>query len=301
MTKKLRDRITRGRDLKKSSFRVRSSRSRGLRTASPITLLSDFGTSDYFVAAVKGVILSANPAARIIDITHDIPPQDIEAAAFTLLAVYPSFPAGTIHVAVVDPGVGSSRREILVQARQQFFVGPDNGIFSYICEHSEPRIFHLTNTKYFRHPISPTFNGRDVFAPVAAALSTGVKPQELGSEIHDYVRLRSLQAETKQSGEIHGRIIHVDRFGNCVTNITKNELTPEMIDGGATLRVKGELIKSFRNYFAEETKSRSKIFAVWGSAGFLEIAAAGKLAAKILKAQRGDAVAVSARSSESNL
>ena len=179
-----------------------------------------------------------------------------------------------------------------MQARQQFFVGPDNGIFSYICEHSEPRIFHLTNTKYFQHPISPTFNGRDVFAPVAAALSTGVKPQELGSEIHDYVRLRSLQAETKQSGEIHGRIIHVDRFGNCVTNITKNELTPEMIDSGAKLRVKGELIKSFRNYFAEETKSRSKIFAVWGSAGFLEIAAAGKLAAKILKAQRGDAVIV---------
>jgi S-adenosylmethionine hydrolase len=249
------------------------------------------------------VILSVNPAARIIDITHDIPPQDIEAAAFTLLAVYPSFPAGTIHVAVVDPGVGSSRRAILVRARQQYFIGPDNGIFSYICEHTKPRprIFHLTNTKYFRHPISPTFHGRDVFAPVAAALSTGVKPRELGSEIHDYVRLQSLKAETKQNGEIRGRIIHIDRFGNCITNITKNELTPEMIDGGAKLRVKGELIKSFQNYFAEETKDRSKIFAVWGSAGFLEIAAAGKSAAKILNVRRGDSVVVSARSSESNL
>jgi S-adenosylmethionine hydrolase len=292
VTKKLRDKITRERDLKESSSRVRSSRSRGSRTASPITLLTDFGTADYFVAAVKGVILSVNPAARIIDITHDIPPQDIEAAAFTLLAVHPSFPAGTIHVAVVDPGVGSSRRAILVQARQQYFIGPDNGIFSYICEQSKPRIFHLTNTKYFRHPISPTFNGRDVFAPVAGALSTGVKPPAFGSEIHEYVRLQSLKAETKHNGEIHGRIIHIDRFGNCVTNITKNELTPEMIDGGAKLRVKGELIESFRNYFAEDTKGRSKIFAVWGSAGFLEIAAAGKSATKILKARRGDSVIV---------
>jgi S-adenosylmethionine hydrolase len=294
VTNKLRDKITRERDLKESSSRVRSSGSRGSRTASRITLLTDFGTSDYFVAAVKGVILSVNPAAQIIDITHDIPPQDIEAAAFTLLAVYPSFPAGTIHVAVVDPGVGSSRRAILVRARQQYFIGPDNGIFSYICEQSKPRIFQLTNTKYFRHPISPTFNGRDVFAPVAAALSTGVKPPAFGSEIHEYVRLQSLQAETKQR-EIHARIIHIDRFGNCVTNITKNELTPEMIDGGAKLRVKGELIKSFRNYFAEETKSRSKIFAVWGSAGFLEIAAAGKSAAKILNVRRGDSVIIGER------
>jgi S-adenosylmethionine hydrolase len=301
VTNKLRDKITRERDLKESSSRVRSSRSRGLRTASPITLLTDFGITDYFVAALKGVILTLNPAARIIDITHDIPPQDIEAAAFTLLAVYPSFPAGTIHVVVVDPGVGSSRRGILVQASQQYFIGPDNGIFSYICEQSKRRIFHLTNTKYFRHPVSPTFNGRDVFAPVAAALSTGVKPRELGPEIHDYVQLQSLKAETKWNGEIHGRIIHVDRFGNCVTNITKSELTPEMIDGGAKVRVKGELIKSFRKYFAEETKRRSRIFGVWGSAGFLEIAADSKSAAKILKAQRGDLVVVSARSSESNL
>jgi len=290
--KKLRDKNTREPDSKESSSRVRSSRSRDSRDGPPITLLTDFGTEDYFVGAVKGVILTLNPAARLVDISHDIPPQDIEAAAFTLLAVHASFPPGTIHVAVVDPGVGSARRGILVRARQQYFIGPDNGIFSYICEYSKPRIFHLTNMKYFRQPISPTFHGRDVFAPVAAALSTGVKPPALGSEVHDYVRLQSSQAETKRNGEIHGRIMHVDRFGNCVTNITKNELAPEMIDTGAKLRIKGELIKSFRNYFAEENKSRSKIFAVWGSAGFLEIAAAGESAAKLLKAQRGDAVIV---------
>ena len=157
-----------------------------------ITLLSDFGTSDYFVAAVKAVILSSSPDARIVDITHDIPPQDIEAAAFTLLAACSSFPPCTIHVAVVDPGVGSARRPILIQARDRFFVGPDNGIFSYVCDSREnlgvtPEIFHLTNAKYFRHPVSATFNGRDVFAPVAAALSH-LAPRERAAKARDWLR-----------------------------------------------------------------------------------------------------------------
>ena len=148
-----------------------------------ITLLTDFGALDYFVSSMKGVTLSLNPNARIVDITHEIPFQDIESGAFTLLATYRSFPAGTIHVAVVDPGVGSSRRAILVQAGGQFFVGPDNGIFSYICDHQpDHRVFHLTNEKYFRNPVSATFHGRDIFAPVAAALSLGVKPKELGTK-----------------------------------------------------------------------------------------------------------------------
>jgi S-adenosylmethionine hydrolase len=258
-----------------------------------ITLLTDFGTEDYFVAAVKGVILASNPNARIVDMTHDIAPQDIEAGAFTLLAACPSFPPGTIHVAVVDPGVGSSRRPILIEASEQFFVGPDNGIFSYICERSsQPEIVHLTNAKYFRHPVSPTFNGRDVFAPVAAAISTGIKPSELGDKIKDYVSLKPLKAETSQSGEIIGRIIHIDRFGNCVTNITQAELTPEMIAAGAKLRLKRRVVKSFRRYFAEETGSKDKVFAIWGSAGFLEIAAAQQSAAKVLSVRRGDSVVV---------
>jgi S-adenosylmethionine hydrolase len=262
-----------------------------------ITLLTDFGAADYFVSAVKGVILTSNPNARIVDITHDIPPQDIEAAAFTLLAAYSSFPAGTIHVAVVDPGVGSQRRAIVIKTRERYFVGPDNGIFSYVCDRdNEPgvEIFQLTNRKYFRHPVSPTFHGRDVFAPVAAALSQGVKPQQLGTRLtgseSDLVRLPPLRPITSRDGRIQARIIHIDRFGNCVTNITPSDLTAKMIAAGAKLRVQGKLVKSFRNYFAEETSER--IFAVWGSAGFLEVAASNDSAAKLLKAKRGDAVVV---------
>ncbi|HEY0431050.1 MAG TPA: SAM-dependent chlorinase/fluorinase [Pyrinomonadaceae bacterium] len=257
-----------------------------------ITLLTDFGNADYFVAAMKAVILTANPLARIVDITHEIPPQDIEAGAFTLLGACPSFPEGTIHVAVVDPGVGSSRRAILIRAREQYFVGPDNGIFSYVCDGGSPEIFQLTNERYFRQPLSQTFNGRDVFAPVAAALSNGVKPCELGTQVTDFVRLPPLKATTSRSGEIKGRIIHIDHFGNCVTNITPDELTKEMIAAGAKLQLKGKVVKSFRNFFAEDTGSRDRVFAVWGSAGFLEIAAANESAAKFLKAKRGDKVTV---------
>ncbi len=155
-------------------------------------LLLPRGTADYFVAAMKGVILSSNPSAHIVDITHEIPAQDIEAAAFTLFAASSAFPKGTIHVAVVDPGVGSSRRAILIQANGQSFVGPDNGIFSYVCDGAKSRVFHLTNSKYFRHPVSDTFNGRDLFAPVAVALSRGVAPNRLGVEVDDCIRLPSL-------------------------------------------------------------------------------------------------------------
>jgi S-adenosylmethionine hydrolase len=262
-----------------------------------ITLLTDFGSADYFVAAMKGVILAANPQARIVDITHEIPPQDIEAAAFTSLAAQPAFPVGTIHVAVVDPGVGSSRRAILIQTRQAVFVGPDNGIFSYVFEHAlksgaAPKLFQLTNAKYFRQPVSPTFNGRDIFAPVAAALSLGVKPGRLGTQITDIVRLSALAPTIARDGRIKARIIHIDRFGNCVSNIGPDDLTPNMIAGGARLRLKGKLVKSFRRYFAEETGSRDKLFAIWGSAGFLEIAATNDSAAKLLNARRGDEVLV---------
>jgi S-adenosylmethionine hydrolase len=241
------------------------------------------------------VILSVNPLARIVDITHDIPPQDVEAAAFILLGACASFPAGTIHVAVVDPTVGSSRRAILIRTRDRFFVGPDNGIFSYVCDsHVEPapQIFQLTNEQYFRQPVSPTFNGRDVFAPVAAALSKGVKPEELGTQVSDLVRLPPLRSTTSGSGRINARVIHIDRFGNCVTNITQKDLSTKMIAGGAKLRVKGKLVKSFRNYFAEETGSHDRIFAVWGSAGFLEVVASNESAAKLLNAKRGDPVVV---------
>jgi S-adenosylmethionine hydrolase len=243
-----------------------------------ITLLTDFGTADYFVGAVKGAILSVNPKAVIVDITHEIPPQDIEAGAFTLLAAYQTFPAGTIHMAVVDPGVGSERRPIVVSTNEQFFVGPDNGIFSYICDReSSHRTFHITAKKYFRPSPSTTFHGRDIFAPIAAALSKGVKPEKLGREIDNEVRLEALDRVT--------RIIHIDRFGNCITNITRDQLKP-----GASLVIKGKTIRDFRNFYGED--SSSKPFAIWGSAGFLEISVNGASAAKTLHITRGDKVVI---------
>jgi S-adenosylmethionine hydrolase len=239
-----------------------------------ISLLTDFGTADYFVGAVKGAILSVNPAAVIVDITHEIPPQDVAAGAFTLLAAYKTFPARTIHVAVVDPGVGSRRRPIIVSANEQFFVGPDNGLFTYIYDREpSPRIFHVTAERYFRSEVSTTFHGRDIFAPVAAALSNGVAAEEFGAEINDAVRLPSLETPL--------RIIHIDRFGNCVTNITR-------ADKG--LIVNGRTISEFRQFYGDGDDE--SLFAIRGSAGFIEISVNGGSAAKVLGVQRGDEVVV---------
>jgi S-adenosyl-L-methionine hydrolase (adenosine-forming) len=248
------------------------------------------------VGAVKGAILSVNPGAVIVDITHEIPPQDIAAAAFTLLAGYAAFPPGTINVVVVDPGVGSTRKAILIQAGGQFFVGPDNGIFSYVCEREESQgapvaMFELTNAKYFRHPVSPTFHGRDVFAPVAAALSQGINAKALGTRITRIVRLASLKP-VRERRKIRARIINVDHFGNCVTNLTREELTPELIAAGARLQIGRKVVKSFRQHFAAESGHQDQLFGIWGSAGFLEIAAANESAARLLGARRGDGVVV---------
>jgi S-adenosylmethionine hydrolase len=288
-TKKSRQTKTRRLGSKEASLRVADSRRLSKAKPNLITLLTDFGSADYFVAAIKGVILSAQPSARIVDITHDIPPQDIEAAAFTILAAHSAFPKDTIHVAVVDPGVGSNRRAILVEVSGQFFVGPDNGIFSYVYDLAKPRVFQLNNPRYFRQPVSDTFNGRDIFAPVAAALARGVASRKLGVEVDDYVRLPTLKAGVAESGVITARIIHIDHFGNCVTNITRNELTEAIINDGFRLEVKGQRIEELRRFFAEETRA-NELFCVWGSAGFLEIVAKNQSAAKLLQAKRGDSV-----------
>jgi S-adenosylmethionine hydrolase len=209
------------------------------------------------------------------------------------MASYQSFPSQTIHVAVVDPGVGSDRRPILVWAGNQFFVGPDNGIFSYIYEkETGHKTFHLTNKKYFRHPVGATFHGRDIFAPVAAALSAGAKPAEFGPEVSDEMRLPSLNSVKQTRGKVKGRIIHIDRFGNCITNITRSVLPLEK-ESGARLQINGETIRSFRRFFSDfrdESGESEKLFGVWGSAGFLEIAAMNRSAAKTLRAKTGQPV-----------
>lgn len=250
-----------------------------------ISLLTDFGTADYFVGAVKGAILSVNPQVVIADITHEIAPQDILAGAFTLLAAYKTFPAGTIHFVVVDPGVGSTRRPIVVSANEQFFVGPDNGLFTYIYDR-EPthQVFHVTAEKYFRRDPSTTFHGRDIFAPVAAALSTGVKPRDFGPLVDDAMRLSdSLEPEKLKNGNLRARIIHIDRFGNCVTNITR-----ALVKSNAALVVNRKTIRTFRNFYGEAPADTP--FAICGSAGFLEISVNGGSAAKALRAKRGTPV-----------
>ena len=260
-------------------------------SASPvITLLTDFGLKDYFVGAVKGVILGVNPDARIVDITHEIPEHDIEAAAFTVLAVADSFPAGTIHLAVVDPGVGSSRKPLLILSGGQFFVGPDNGIFSYVTG-DDALVYELTNADYFRQPLSQTFHGRDVFAPLAAALSSGIKPDALGKRIKAWVTLPSLKPKTLGDG-LEARVIKIDRFGNCITNLTRQHLSAEEIGSTIQLKVEGKQIDSFRRFYGDKTGGRNKPFAIWGSAGFLEISAENQSVAELLGVKRGDRVAV---------
>lgn len=257
-----------------------------------ITLLTDFGSQDYFVGAMKGAILSINPAAYIVDITHEIPPQAIRAAAFNLLATYQEFPAGTIHVAVVDPGVGSDRRPILIECARQFFVGPDNGVFSWVCEREENfRAIHLTNRGFFREPVSSTFHGRDIFAPVAAALSIGVAPKEFGPMIDGLVRFESLKPRTVDRGVTEASIIHIDRFGNCITNLTRSDLGKDGL-GGAKLVVNDREVSSLREFFADGGVNDGELFCVFGSAGFLEIAARNYSAATILGVQSGQPVSL---------
>lgn len=250
-----------------------------------ITLLTDFGTQDYFVGAMKGVILSINPDATIVDISHEIPPQDIETAAFNLLSCYQDFPSGTIHVAVVDPGVGSDRRVVLIECANQFFVGPDNGLFSWICERENGwQAIHVTKERFFRHPISKTFHGRDIFAPVAAALSKGVAPREFGERLADIVRLETLEPANVDDNTIAGRIIHIDRFGNCITNFTSKDLRSR---GSTAWRIilNEREISSSHDFFADAASN--EIFCTMGSAGFLEICARNASAAELLNIQRG--------------
>jgi S-adenosylmethionine hydrolase len=255
-----------------------------------ITLLTDFGAQDYFVGAVKGVIHSLNPQATIVDITHEIPPQDIQAAAFNLLACYRDFPAGTIHLAVVDPGVGSDRRAILIECANQFFVGPDNGLFSWISEREGKfSAWQITNERFFRNPVSPTFHGRDVFAPVAAALSNGLAAAEVGPPLENIVRLAPLFPRTT-AGAIEGSLIHIDRFGNCITNFTSEHINEEQIAAGAKIIVNNQEITSIRRFFADQSAPKNELFMLLGSAGFVEIAVQNASAAGILSAKRGDSV-----------
>ncbi|HEY8559815.1 MAG TPA: SAM-dependent chlorinase/fluorinase [Pyrinomonadaceae bacterium] len=253
-----------------------------------IALLTDFGTRDYFVGAMKGAILSINESVHLVDITHEIEPQDIASAGFNLRACYRNFLVGTIFVAVVDPGVGSARRAVLVETDEYFFVAPDNGLLSFVFDETTNfRVFELANKQYFAREISSTFHGRDVFAPVAAHLSKGVKPDEFGAEITDFVRFGVNKPRRVSPTEIAAEIIAADRFGNLITNL-KTEDLPEKF----ALEIGGRRIEKLRSFFAESPSNEP--FLILGSAGFLEIAVFEGSAKNLLGAARGQQITVKA-------
>lgn len=251
-----------------------------------IALLTDFGTRDYFVGAMKGAIFSINPNAKIVDITHEIPPQNVAAASFTLRACFKNFPNRTIFVAVVDPGVGSSRRAILVENEDYYFVAPDNGLLSFVFEEARNfKVFELTNEEFFAESVSRTFHGRDVFAPVAAHLSNGIGASEFGAEIEDFIRLENAAPRVVSETETEAEIIYADRFGNLVTNLKPSDL-PEKF----TLEIGGKTIGKLQIFFSEA--ERGELFMIFGSAGFLEIAAFQDSAEKLLNAATGRKITV---------
>jgi len=221
-----------------------------------ITFLSDFGERDWFVSAVKGEILKINPWAKIIDITHNVEPFDIKRAAYILKMVYKNFPDGTVHLGVVDPGVGSKRKPICALSDGHYFVGPDNGIFSYI--YKNPIVYEITVKK----GVSNTFHARDIFGPVAARISLGTKLNQLGRRIYKFTKF-SFPAIKKRGDEIYGEVVYIDHFGNLITNIPVSyPLKNFYIEGLGKIRIK--------EFYA--LGKGNEAFGIKGSSGFYEIA-----------------------------
>ncbi len=266
-----------------------------------ITLLTDFGIRDGFVAAMKAVILNINPRVRIVDISHEVPPQDVNYANFILYSCYRYFPKRTIHLCVVDPGVGTKRRILCVQTKGYYFIVPDNGLLSLtLTEEKVKKIVNLTNRKYFLKPISATFHGRDIFASTAAHLSRGLKMEELGGRVPNLYTPKITTPTICRKDTLGGEIIHIDRFGNLVTNITDKvfrDFTEDM------LRIKKknshlkECIKIGKYRITKINKSysqseRKELLAIFGSLGLLEISVNFGNAHQVLKAKRGDKVKI---------
>ena len=267
-----------------------------------LTFLTDFGTSDAYVAAVKGVALSINPALTIVDITHDVAPQDVRSAAFLLGAAAPYFPRGTVHLAVVDPGVGTERHPLLVLTPEAAYVGPDNGILSSVLarhvasgdqrsvsgEAPLPpgvRAFHLTNPRYWCQPVSRTFHARDIFGPVAANLTLGAKPEELGEPVESIRRLALPMVHREEHG-LSGHVVHVDRFGNLVTNIPEEEVVGRL----RAVSIAGRTIVGLSETYAS---GGDDLMALVGSYGTVEIALRNGSAAAALGVDVGERVVVS--------
>jgi hypothetical protein len=255
-----------------------------------ITLLTDFGTKDHYVASMKGVILKINPRCRLIDITHQVPPHDIQEGAFVLANAYSYFPKGTIHLAVVDPGVGGARKPLLLVTENYCFVGPDNGLFTMVTQNeSVEQIIALDKKKYHLSKVSTTFHGRDVFAPIAAYLSLGIKPNALGHKI-DALYWLGFDGPFIREGRLLGEILHVDTFGNLISNIDEGKLSRFIRGRPLVIRVGGKTIRDLKKGYWEGEKG--ELIALLGSGGFLEISVREGNAQRILKAKRGDPIQI---------
>ena len=261
-----------------------------------VTLTTDFGLSDGFVGTMKGVILSINPDATIVDITHDIAPhaQRIEQGAFLFAASAKYFPANTVHVVVVDPGVGSARRAIAAQVGETIFVAPDNGVLSLAIRdsisnpQSPVRAVHLNRLGYWLPRVSNTFHGRDIFAPVGAHLSLGVPLEALGDPIDDWIRLPCATA-FRAGDEIVGRVVHIDRFGNIVTNIGE-EMLAAMDRTRIVVRIGGRAVRGMRHSYSDV--ARGELIVLISSSWHVEVAMREGSAAQALGVRIGDEVSV---------
>jgi len=220
---------------------------------------------------MKGVILGIAPAANIVDISHEVPAQDIPGGAFIIAQAYSWFPKKTIHVVVVDPGVGSSRRPILAEAAGQYFIAPDNGVLSMVFAREEPRVRarHITAERFFLSPLSRTFHGRDVFSPVAAHLAAGVRPASFGKLIDDYLRLAFYKPTRTGKRVWSGTVLHVDRFGNLITNFSVDDF-PDVITRAFDLGIGLEKISRLALTFSEGEPG--ELLVLMGSSGYLEVA-----------------------------
>jgi S-adenosylmethionine hydrolase len=256
-----------------------------------ITLLTDFGDRDYFVASMKGVILGINPQARIVDLTHQVAPQQIEDAAYVLKSAYLYFPDGTVHVAVVDPGVGSTRRPLLVTTSRYFFLAPDNGLLTPIYQDElSVEVREIENRQYRLDSEGATFDGRDLFAPAAAWLTRGQTPGSYGRLIRDMVKL-PMQEPSWQGSALIGRIVYVDRFGNVISNLTPlhvKEVQGVSKRSNITIRIAGTIIEGLTNCYADATPD--KPHALVNSNGQLEIFVKEGSAAEALKVGRGQRI-----------
>jgi S-adenosylmethionine hydrolase len=271
-----------------------------------ITLTTDFGFSDGYVAAMKGVIYSINPEATIVDISHDIQPQNIRQAAFVLNTAYSYFPSYAVHLVVVDPGVGTNRRAVILKTPKAHFVAPDNGVLSYILDawSAQPlpdsrrvkvdgdlKAYAITRSEYWRKPVSNTFHGRDIFAPVAARLSLGLMASSLGDNI-DTLTSFPVPRPFRQDALTIGQVLHIDNFGNLITNIREENLPAGL--QSATIVVGDHVIHGIARTYAEKEGPLALI----GSSGYLELSVANGNAAGFFNSKIGDEIKIQPGGSE---